>query len=245
DHVKLHRLEADPQGRLDPAQDGTDIAPPDVLEDLRVQRVNRHVHALQARIPQGLCAAGEHRTIRRHRNVGDVADGPVDDVLHVEPDERLAAGILHRRTAELPRRADDPIDLRDRHLVVVGHARREDRAKALVVAIDASEVAALRHADSDVRDLPPECVDEHPQSLSPRRAKNLRAARGICRWTGGATTVKPRIYYGAGWYLGRGVGGLGPEGRASGLGPLRNGANEAPSLFGDFEDDLAQQTRSA
>src|SRR5206468_3003225 len=85
----------------------------------------------------------------------------------------------------------DPIDLRDRHLVVMGHARRKDWAQALVVAVDASEVAALRHADSDVRDLPRECVDEHPQSLSPRRAKNLRAARALCRWTGGAATGQP------------------------------------------------------
>src|SRR5438034_6095253 len=72
-------------------------------------------------------------------------------------------------------------------------------------------------------------------------APHRRKGRGQRR----AAWGKPRIYYGAGGYPRRGVGGLGPEGRASGLGPVWNGADEAPSLLGNFEDDMAQQTRPA
>src|SRR5438552_17457656 len=47
------------------------------------------------------------------------------------------------------------------------HARSESRAYALLVAIDASEAAAPRHAESDVRHLSPEPDHSHPSPLSP------------------------------------------------------------------------------
>src|SRR2546422_1296148 len=43
----------------------------------------------------------------------------------------------------------------------MGHPRLQDRTEALVVAIDAAEVASLRDAHADIRDFASECVDEH------------------------------------------------------------------------------------
>jgi hypothetical protein len=41
------------------------------------------------------------------------------------------------------------------------HPRFQHRTEPLVVTVDASEIATLRHADSEVRDAAPEGVDEH------------------------------------------------------------------------------------
>src|SRR5437899_12407719 len=46
----------------------------------------------------------------------------------------------------------------------MGHPRLQDRTEALVVAIDAAEVASLRDAHADIRDFASECVDEHEPS---------------------------------------------------------------------------------
>ena len=161
DHVQLHGLQADLKGPLDAAEDGGELPLPDVPERLRVEGVNRDVHPLQARRPELLGPGTEHRAIRRHRDVRDVADRAADDLLHVEADEGLPARVLHAPDPELPRDPDNPLDLLDRHLVLVRSAWFQDRPEALVVAVDASEVAPLRDADPDVRDLAAEGVDEH------------------------------------------------------------------------------------
>src|SRR5437867_215152 len=161
DHVQLHRLQADLEGLLDPPEDGGELPLPNVPERLRVEGVDRNVHALQARRSKALRAGGEHRAVRRHRHVRDVTDRAADDLLHVEADKGLPAGVLHTPDPELPRDLDDPLDLVHGHLVLVRGAGAGHRPEALVVAIDAPEVASLRYADPDVRDLAAEGVHEH------------------------------------------------------------------------------------
>src|SRR5467141_1564298 len=136
DHVQLHGLQADLEGPLDPAEDGGELPLPDVPERDRVEGVDGDVHALQPRRPEPLRAGAEHGAVRCHRHVRDVADGPADDLLHVEPDEGLPARVLHAPDPEFARDPDDPLDLLDGHLVPVGGAWLHDRPEALIVAVD-------------------------------------------------------------------------------------------------------------
>src|SRR5439155_4898321 len=145
----------------DPTEDWGELALPDVPERLRVEGVDRHVHPFQACGPEPLRAGAEHGPVSRHRDVRDLTDGAAHDLLHVEADEGLPARVLHAPDPELPRDPDDPLDLLHGHLVLVGGPRFQDGAEALVVAVDAAEVAPLRDADPDVRDLAAEGVDEH------------------------------------------------------------------------------------
>src|SRR2546422_8169813 len=169
DHVQLHGFQADVEGLLDPPEDGGELSLPDVAERLRVEGIDRNIPALQARRPKPLRAGGEHRAVRRHRDIGDVADRAADDLLHVEADKGLPAGVLHTPDPELPRDLDDPLDLVHGHLVLVRGAGAGHRPEALVVAIDAPEVAPLRDADPDVRDLAAECVHEHARGGKARQ----------------------------------------------------------------------------
>src|SRR5881409_1494557 len=62
------------------------------------------------------------------------------------------------------RDAQEPFDLIDGHLVLVGHPRLQDRTEAFIMTIDATEVASLRDAHADVRDFASEGVEEHEPS---------------------------------------------------------------------------------
>src|SRR5437773_10531953 len=101
----------------------------------------------------------------------DLPHRAIDDVLHVQSNERLAAGELHGSNLELPRDPQESLDFLDGHLVFMRHSRLQHRAEPFVVTIDASEIAPLRHADSDVGDPAPEGVDEHASLESGGRAK--------------------------------------------------------------------------
>src|SRR5207247_3804191 len=73
------------------------------------------------------------------------------------------------------------LDVGDGHLVFVGHARLQDRPEALVVAIDAAEIAALGDAHANVRDFASERISEQGILGSRRFAKywvRRRAPRG-------------------------------------------------------------------
>src|SRR6266566_5274809 len=82
--------------------------------------------------------------------------------------ERFTAREFHGPNAELPCDPEEPLDLVRGHLVLVGHPRPQDRTEAFVVAVDAAEIAPLRHADPDVGDLASERVDEHVRPGNPR-----------------------------------------------------------------------------
>src|SRR2546428_5445451 len=108
DHVQFDRFEADPERLLDPAEDRRELAFADVSEGRGIERIDRNIDALKARIPEGLRAFREHRAVRRHRDVRKLADRTIDDLFHVEPDERVAAGefrIAYAKLACDPQRA--------------------------------------------------------------------------------------------------------------------------------------------
>src|SRR5207249_670465 len=111
DHVQLDRFEADPERLLDPAEDRRELAFADVSECRRVERINRDIDTFQACVPEGLRAFREHRPVRRHRDVGKLADRTIDDLLHVQPNERLAACEFHRADPKLAGDAQEPLDL--------------------------------------------------------------------------------------------------------------------------------------
>src|SRR5437899_10178480 len=164
DHVQLDRLQADAERFLDSSEDGRQLAFADVAERGRIERVDRDVHPFQSCGPEALRAFREHPPVRRHRDIGNLADRTIDDFLHVQPYERLAAGEFHGPNPKLPRDSEQPFDLLDGHLVLVGHPRLQDRPAAFIVAIDAAEVASLRDAHADVGNFPSERVDEHLNS---------------------------------------------------------------------------------
>src|SRR3989454_3780191 len=164
DHVQLDRFEADPERLLDPAEDWRELAFADVSKCRRIERINRDIDTFQACVPEGLRAFREHRPVRRHRDVGKLADRTIDDLFHVQPNERLAACEFHRADPKLAGDAQEPLDLGYGHLVLVGHPRLQNRTEAFVVAIDAAEIASLRDAHADVSDFASEGVDEHEPS---------------------------------------------------------------------------------
>src|SRR3990172_4518789 len=167
DHVQLHRLEAHPKGLLNPFQDGAQGPLPDLLARLRGEGIDRHVDPLEPRGPEGLRALREHRAFCGQGDVGDLPQGPVDNLFHVGADERLPAGELHGTNLELAGDAHDAFDFLGRHLVLVRHPRRYDRPEAFVLAVDTTKVAPFRHADADVRDFAPEGVHEHEYHGNP------------------------------------------------------------------------------
>src|SRR5438132_3174889 len=167
DQVELHRFQADSQCGINAKVDRGGRPFPNFAEGRRIQRVDRDVDAFEAGRTQALRPLREHRTICRHRNVRDLPHGAVDDLLHVQPDERLAAGELHGPNPVLPGDTEEALDLLDGHLISVRHPRSQNRAETFVVTIDASEVASFRDAYTDVRNAATECIYEHdsPKNL--------------------------------------------------------------------------------
>src|SRR5437867_3788175 len=164
DHVQLDRFEADPERLLDPAEDRRELAFADVSKCRRIERINRDIDTFQACVPESLRAFREHRPVRRHRDIGNLADRTIDDLFQSRPTSRLAACEFHRTDSKLAGDAQEPLDLGYGHLVLVGHPRLQNRTEAFVVAIDAAEIASLRDAHADVSDFASEGVDEHGPS---------------------------------------------------------------------------------
>ena len=96
-----------------------------------------------------------------------MADRPIDDLLHVGPDERLSAGELHRPDVELAGDPDEPFHLLGAHLLRVRGAGAVDRAEPLVVAVNATEVAPLGHADADIGHPATHGIDQHSYLSTP------------------------------------------------------------------------------
>ena len=172
DQVELHRFQADSQCGFNAKEDWGELPFPNFAEGCRIQRVDRDVDAFEAGRAQALRPLREHRTIRRHRNVWDLPHGAVNDLLHVQPDERLATGELHGPNPVLPSDAEEALDLLDGHLIFVRHPRFEHRAEALIVAINAAEVTSLRHAHTNVCDAATERVYKHGCAWNPGVALN-------------------------------------------------------------------------
>ena len=169
DHVQLDGLQADPQRLPDSSKDRRQLALPDVPERGGIEGVDRDVHAFQPGGTQPLRALRKHRSVRRHRHVGNLADGTIDDLLHVQPNKRLPAREFHGPNTEFARDPEEPFDLLHGHLVLMRHSRLQDRAEAFIVAVNAAEIASLRDAHADVCDLTSERVDKHERAENPRK----------------------------------------------------------------------------
>ncbi len=171
DHVQLEGRQALRQGGLEALHHRLQVTPGQLLERPRVQGVGADVDSLEARLLQGAGAAGEHGRVRRQANL-HVPRDPGDHLFQVRPEEGLPAGELDVVEAQVPADADDPVHQRHGDLPVLPVPRRLHVPQALVVAVGAPEVAAVRHGDPEVRGLPPIGIGEHDAlGLGPRGIK--------------------------------------------------------------------------
>src|SRR5439155_21957797 len=76
---------------------------------------------------------------------------------------------------------EEPFNLLRGHLVLMGHSRPQDGTEALIVAVNAAEIASLRDAHADVRHLTSEGVDQHERAEDPRTRQIVGAADVIPR----------------------------------------------------------------
>ncbi len=124
-----------------------------------VQRVHRHVHAAHADggqflgVLRELAAVGGERELVQRAAV-EMPAQPAEQRHHVLAHQRLAAG-----QPELPDAAPDEGRAQSLQLLEREHLGLGQEGHVLGHAIDAAEVAAIRHRDAQVGNMPAEGVD--------------------------------------------------------------------------------------
>src|SRR5438128_8548191 len=160
DHVELDGAEASHAGGCQATEHTIErIAAGEILEAVRVQRIQADVEPLQPGGLEGLRFCLEKDAIRGHRDVERLVDGGDHggQLLDAPAHERLAAG--------QPDGADAAVvdeDARDAHdLLEAEHlvARQPGKAGGRH-AVDAAKVAAVRDRDTQVIRNPPEGIAE-------------------------------------------------------------------------------------
>ncbi len=157
--VELDLAEADLLGREDPGQHAVQsFAAGDLLEHLRLERIEADVQPPQAGVLEGLGllrqqhAVGGQGDVANARHAGELADQPVEAVPH----QRLAAGEPQLVDAHRRHDAHEAFDLLEREDLAA-------RLEAHVLgrhAVEAADIAAIGDADPQVRVDAAEGVDE-------------------------------------------------------------------------------------
>ena len=130
-------------------------------EDLVVERVEADGDPVEARGLQRLGLAGEEGAVRRQRQVEPVDPGEErDQRLEVAAHERLAAGDPQLLDAEAGEGARETLDLLERQQVGAGEEGVVAAEDLLRHAVDAAEVAPVRHGDPEVPHRPPQLVGQ-------------------------------------------------------------------------------------
>ena len=132
--------------QLQAAQDlGEGIAPRQLEEAILLERVDRHVEAVNAGPDKVLGVTLEEEPVRRHGQVVDIGDGGEQrrKMREVPADERLAPGqpnITHAHRAQYPHEPGDLLESQ--------HLRAFEPWEALRRhAVLAAEVAPIGHGD--------------------------------------------------------------------------------------------------
>ena len=129
-------------------------------ETIVPQRVERHVHAREARGTQIVRDLGQLHAVGREREVDAERGEHLDQSRHVRAHQRLAAGQPDRLEPEaLHAQPHHPGDL-----LVGEHLRAREPAHTLGRhAVGAPEVAAVGDRDPEVLDHTPVAVDQRPR----------------------------------------------------------------------------------
>ena len=135
-------------------------------EERVVERVEADGHARETRVLQAARLAREQRAVRGQREIERTARGrgqagePVDQEFEVFAQQRLAAGQANFLDAVRDEQLREPLDLleaqqravRQKRIVLVEHRARH--------AVDATDVAAVGHADPQVVVDPAERINQ-------------------------------------------------------------------------------------
>jgi hypothetical protein len=146
--------------RIEAAHHLGEVAPAGELAELvRIERVHRHVDPLHADVGQlagvlgELAAVGGQRQLlegARSRDGGRAAEQAHDVLAH----QRLAAGQAQLPDAAAHEGAAQPLQLLERQHLGLGQ-----EGHVLGHAIDAAEIAAVRHRDAQIGDMPAKRID--------------------------------------------------------------------------------------
>ncbi len=156
--VDLDRREADRPGRGDSLDHLLKSRPAgQSLEPLRVHGVEADVDPTQARVPQRLSLRREQDAVGREPDVADTGypDQPAHQLGQVAPDQRLAPREPDLVDPQARRDPREPLDLLERQ-----QARPRQEGHALGHAVNATDIAAVGHADPQVVVDPAERVDQ-------------------------------------------------------------------------------------
>ena len=123
-----------------------------------VETVQAHVQSLQAGLPQSFGLLDKQDAVGRQGDVRDPLDPdqPLHQLGQAGTQQRLAAGQPQLAHAAAGRDADEPFDLVERQDFLRGH----ELGVVLGHAVDAAQVAAIGHADPQVRVHAAEAVDQ-------------------------------------------------------------------------------------
>ncbi len=174
DHVDLHRPQPRRGRRVDAREDPLDgeVDVVHAAEDLVVERVEAHGHALQAGGGERLRLTGEKRAVRGEgevdsRELRELGDEHVEAASH----ERFATGEAHLLDAEPGEDPRQPRELLERQQLVLRHELIAAAEDLLRHAVDAAEVATIGDRDPQIPERPAErVVQGHLKSMRPAMA---------------------------------------------------------------------------
>ncbi len=177
DAVQFDRTEARGKCGVDAVEHALQARPArDRFETIFAQRVERDVRAREARIDQASYLFGQEQTVGRERDVIDAGDrgDHRNQALEIFADQRLTAGEANAPDANLGRGAHDLGDF----LIGEDLALVDPRQALFGHAVDAAQIAAVRHRDAEIRNRPMEGVGElrlgRPRDQIDHLTSNLR-----------------------------------------------------------------------
>ena len=156
--VDLHGIEPGLLRGQDPLDHLLEAGPPgQLLEAVRVHRIQADVDPPQPRVPERLRQRGQQDAVGRQADVLDARDrGDLrDQPRQVAADQRLAPG---QPDLVDPQRHHDPHEPLD--LLEAQELAPRQELRILRHAVDAADVAPIRHADPQVVVHPAKRVDE-------------------------------------------------------------------------------------
>ena len=170
DALERDRVDLDAQARrlrgVDAGDHLVELAPArDGAELLGIERIERNIDALDAVIGELARVFRKLRAVGGQRQLVEIAGGEVarqraDERHDAAPDQRLAAGQPQLAHAARDEGAAQPVELLQREQV-----RLRQEVHVLGHAIDAAEVAAVRHRHAQIGDRARERIDQRPPNF--------------------------------------------------------------------------------